>query len=122
MRSLRVLVVEDHPDTAEMLAKWAELSGHSARVCRTGFQALHTAPTFQPDVVLLDIGLPDMNGWDLARSFRDNETLTQPQIIAVTAYQTNDDRRRSEEVGINYHLGKPAHRSDVVGLLAQVAD
>ena len=83
MRSLRVLVVEDHPDTAEMLAKWAELSGHSARVCRTGFQALHAAPTFQPDVVLLDIGLPDMNGWDLARSFREDETLTQPQIIEI---------------------------------------
>jgi CheY-like chemotaxis protein len=122
MRSLKVLVVEDHPDTAEMLAKWAELSGHSARVCRTGFQAMLAAPTFKPDVVLLDIGLPDMNGWDLAQSFRADKSLAQPQIIAVTAYQTHDDRRRSEAAGIDYHLGKPAHRNDVVGLLAQVAN
>jgi two-component system, OmpR family, response regulator len=121
MRPLKVLVVEDHPDTAEMLAKWSELSGHSTRVCRTGFQALKLAPVFLPDVVLLDIGLPDMNGWDLAESLRQDASLSQTRIIAVTAYQTKDDKQRSQDAGIDYHLAKPAHRNDVVGLLAQVA-
>lgn len=118
--SLRVLVVEDHPDTAAMLAKWVELAGHSAHICATGFRALMAAPEFSPDVVLLDIGLPDMNGWDLASSLRNDPKFGDVPIIVISAYQTKEDRLHSAEVGVSLHLGKPVFQSDVVGALAQL--
>jgi two-component system CheB/CheR fusion protein len=119
MRPLRVLIVEDYRDTAEMLALWAQSAGHDVRVCYTGFQAEQAAPTYRPDVVLLDIGLPDINGWELARLLR---SISSVRIAAVTAYQTADDRRRSHEAGIDVHLGKPARREEILELLAQIAE
>jgi DNA-binding response OmpR family regulator len=111
--------VEDHRDTAEMLAMWAQSAGHNVRACHTGFQAEQAMPVYRPDVVLLDIGLPDMDGWELARSLR---KLSPALIIAVTAYQNLADRQKSDEAGIDYHLAKPARRDDIVGLLGQVAN
>jgi CheY-like chemotaxis protein len=116
---LRVLVIEDYPDTADLLAKWVELAGHAARVCHTGVQALRVAPIYQPHVILLDIGLPDMYGWDLAREFRKDPALSQTRIIAVTAYKTQEDRRRSEEVGIDVLLGKPLLQGEIAQHLVQ---
>jgi two-component system CheB/CheR fusion protein len=104
-----------------MLAKWVELAGHSARICHTGVQALYTAQAYRPDVVLLDIGLPDMYGWDLARSFRKDPDLSQTLIIAVTAYNDHEDHLRSKQVGINVHLGKPVPHAEIARLLAQNA-
>jgi two-component system CheB/CheR fusion protein len=118
---LRVLVIEDYPDTADMLAKWVELGGHSARICHTGVQALNTASAYRPDVILLDIGLPDMYGWDLARSFRRDPDLSQTRIIAVTAYNDHEDQLRSKQVGINDHLGKPVPHAEIARILAQYA-
>src|SRR5258708_39024396 len=83
---LRVLIIEDYADLAELVGKWVELAGHSARICHTGFQAMLAAPTFRPHVILLDIGLPDMYGWELARLFRDDPDPQQPPTIAWTAY------------------------------------
>lgn len=121
MKALRVLVIEDYRDTAEMLAKWTSSAGYDVRVCLTGFQALQAMPAYQPDVVLLDIGLPDMDGWELARSLRSDASGSPLTIIAVTAYQTRDDRRKSAEAGIDFHLGKPARRDEILGLLSQAA-
>ena len=116
---LRVLVVEDYADLAALVAKWVELAGHSAHICHTGFQAMLVAPTFRPHVILLDIGLPDMYGWELARMFRDDPALSQTRIIAMTAYTTEEDRRRSEEAGIDVYMEKPVHQGTLIGLLAQ---
>lgn len=116
--SFRILVVEDHADTAEMLAKWVQLAGHSVQVCRTGYQAMLAAPTFLPDVVLLDIGLPDMNGWDFATWMRGDSRFERTRIIAVSAYQTRSDRHQSAAAGVDLHLGKPVHLNDVLGALA----
>jgi CheY-like chemotaxis protein len=82
-----------------------------------GFQAEQAAPTYRPDVVLLDIGLPEINGWELADSLRS----VSATIVAVTAYQTLDDRRKSQQAGISFHLGKPVRREEILGLLAQIA-
>ena len=117
--SLRVLVIEDFPDTADLMAKWVELAGHSVRICHTGAEALDTAPEYQPDVILLDIGLPDMHGWNLACFFRNDSALSRTKIIAVTAYTTEEDRRRSEELGIDVHLEKPVPHGEIARLLAQ---
>ncbi|HVC92898.1 MAG TPA: response regulator [Pirellulales bacterium] len=116
---LRVLVVEDYPDTADFMAKWVELAGHSARICHTGVEALDVAPAYRPDIILLDIGLPDMHGWNVARLLREDPALGETLIVAVTAYKTEDDRRRSEKIGIDIHLGKPVLQSDIAQILAQ---
>jgi CheY-like chemotaxis protein len=116
---LRVLVIEDYADTAELVAKWVELAGHATHICPTGFQAMLTAPTFRPDVVLLDIGLPDMYGWELARWFRDDPALSRARIIAISAYSTEEDRQRSRDAGIDEFMAKPLNRSALTGLLAR---
>lgn len=112
------MIVEDYRDTAEMLAVWARSAGHDVQVCYTGFQAEQAAPAYRPDVVLLDIGLPDINGWELARSLRS----VSATIVAVTAYQTLDDRRNSQQAGIDFHFGKPVRRDQILGLLAEIAE
>jgi DNA-binding response OmpR family regulator len=91
------------------------MAGHDSRVCHTGFQAEQLATEYRPDIVLLDIGLPDMDGWELAPSLR----LANPamKIFAVTAYQSLDDRQRSQDAGIDLHLGKPLRRETILSLL-----
>lgn len=77
-----------------------------------------TAANYRPDVVLLDIGLPDMDGWELAARFRqENPAL----IVAVTAFQSAEDRRKSKEAGIDLHLDKPVHRRTILRLLDSAA-
>jgi CheY-like chemotaxis protein len=113
----KVLVIEDHADTAAMLKKVAALAGHEVQVCRTGFQAMELAPKFQPDVILLDIGLPDMSGWELARAFRGNFVLCRARIVAISGSQTDADKLQSKAAGIDVHLGKPVHYGEVLRAL-----
>lgn len=119
MKTLRVLIVEDHRDTADTLAKWVSSAGHDTEVCYTGFQAEEAAPSYRPDVVLLDIGLPDMDGWDLAAWLRQQKPPMM--IAAVTAYQSADDRQKSKEIGLDMHIGKPVHQRTIQRLLDSVA-
>lgn len=120
MKTLHVLIVEDYADTAELLATWVKLAGHDACVCNTAFQAKEALPEFHPDVVLLDIGLPDMDGWELAPLLRgDNAAL---RIFALTAYQSFEDRQKSKDAGIDLHVGKPVGRETVRRLLDLVAN
>jgi two-component system CheB/CheR fusion protein len=121
MRSLKVLIVEDHADTAEMRSHWAQKAGFAVKLCRPGFQALQAATAFRPDVILLDLGLPDIDGWELARQLKAEPVVSGSLIIAVSAYQTTADKLRSEQAGIAYHLGKPVHQAELLGLLAQAA-
>jgi CheY-like chemotaxis protein len=119
MKTLRVLIVEDYRDTADLLALWVTSEGHDAKVCHTGFQAEQALPSYRPDVVLLDIGLPDMDGWELAPVLRrENPSV---KIFAMTAYQSLEDRQKSKEAGIDLHLGKPIRRDVILGLLGQAA-
>jgi len=84
MKTLRVLIVEDYRDTAELLALRVRSAGHDAEVCYTGFQAEQIMPNYRPDVVLLDVGLPDMDGWELAPSLRrDNPLLKRPTRVSL---------------------------------------
>ena len=115
MNTLRVLIVEDHRDTADTLAKWVVSAGHDVKVCYTGFQSEEGMRDYRPDVVLLDIGLPDMDGWELAAWLRQQKPA--PIIAAVTAYQSAEDRRKSKDTGIDMHIGKPVHRRTIQRLL-----
>lgn len=116
----RVLVVEDHPDTADFLSRYARLLGCEVRTAHSGSEALEAALQFLPQIILLDIGLPDMDGWELARRLRQDLEPMHPVLVAVTAYRSQEDQVRSKKAGIDYHLNKPAFREELIRLLMQL--
>src|SRR6516162_6114764 len=101
---LRVLVVEDHADTAASMAVLLRIRGHEVEVAPDGPSALRIAADRPPDVALLDIGLPGLSGWHVARRLRERAPGKTPLLIAVTGYGREADRRRSLEAGIHLHL------------------
>jgi CheY-like chemotaxis protein len=105
--ALRVLVVEDHPDTAKSTAMLLSLYGHEVDIASDGPTALQAVRTKPPDVVLLDLGLPKMDGWRLAKQLREQSNGKTPFLIAVTGYGRQIDQNRSHEAGIDLHLVKP---------------
>lgn len=106
-RSLRVLVVDDNVHAAQSLAVVLQLWGHDVSMAHDGPSALDLAPSYQPEVVLLDIGLPEMDGFRVARRLREHPSLEKIAIIAMTGYAAEEDRRRSTEAGFDRHLVKP---------------
>lgn len=104
---MRLLVVEDQEDCAFVLAKRLQLQGHEVRVCHNACSALLAAPEFEPDAVLLDIGLPVMDGWQLAPLLRDALADRPIKLIAISGFQTEKDFMRSRAAGIDHHLPKP---------------
>lgn len=106
-RKLRVLIVEDAEDVAESLKVLLEVWGHDVRVVYDGPAALVAYRTYQPDVVLLDLGLPGMNGYDVARQLRREQRSRRPFLMAVTGYGQDEDKRQSQEAGFDYHMTKP---------------
>src|SRR5438270_6339067 len=105
---LRILLVEDHVASAETMAALLRAHGHEVQIAADGPNALQAAQADPPDVVLLDIGLPGMSGYEVARRLRQQETVKRPLLIALTGYgQLLDDRLQSYEVGIDLHLTKP---------------
>ncbi|HEY6065521.1 MAG TPA: ATP-binding protein, partial [Thermoanaerobaculia bacterium] len=117
-RSLRILVVDDNRDSTASLELLLELSGHGVRTAHDGLEALGAADEFRPDVVLLDIGLPKMDGYDVARALRRQPWGRAIVIIAVTGWGQEEDRQRSMEAGFDHHLVKPVDPSTLVELLA----
>jgi CheY-like chemotaxis protein len=117
---MRVLVVEDSPEAAECIAFLLRHAGHDAEVAADGPSALAAMEANAPDVVLLDIGLPGwMDGWEVARRVQDLPTFKRPLMVALTGHSDDDDRRRSEEAGIDLHLTKPVDASQLEGLLSR---
>jgi two-component system CheB/CheR fusion protein len=116
-RRLRVLVVEDTEAVAEMLVMLLNLWGHDVRFVYDGPAALVAARTYQPDVVLLDIGLPGMNGYDVARQLQHQAGHNRPLLAAVTGYGQDEDRRRSREAGFDQHMVKPINPAALKQLL-----
>jgi CheY-like chemotaxis protein len=114
---LRVLVVEDHADTAASMAVLLRIHGHEVEVAPDGPSALRIAEDRPPDVALLDIGLPGLNGWHVARRLRERAAGKKQLLIAVTGYGQEEDRRRSLEAGIHLHLLKPVDPEDLEKLL-----
>ena len=118
-RALRVLVVEDDADTAGSLALLLRQDRHDVRLAADGPAALAAAQAARPDVVLLDLGLPGMDGWQVAEHLRERLARTPPFLIAVTGRGRKADRRRSGEAGIDLHLVKPADPDLLRRLLAR---
>jgi CheY-like chemotaxis protein len=114
-----VLVVEDNVYAAKSFATLLRLDGHDVQVAHEGPEALRMAETFRPDVILLDIGLPGIDGYEVAQRLRANPEFKETQFIAMTGYGQPEDRRRSREAGIDHHLVKPVKIDFVRALLAR---
>jgi CheY-like chemotaxis protein len=118
---MRVLVVDDNVDAAESLALLLQVEGHQVSVGHSARDALRLAQTEAPQVFLLDIGLPDMDGYELARRLRATEGSANAILIALTGYGQEQDQQRSKDAGFNHHLVKPAGALEVSTLLAELA-
>ena len=120
VRRFRILVVDDNHDSALSLAMVLTMMGHETRTAHDGETALATAEEFRPDVVLLDIGLPKMNGYEVAQRIREHEWGTEMFLIAVTGWGQAEDRARSAEVGLNLHMVKPVEPTALQAVLADL--
>jgi CheY-like chemotaxis protein len=103
----RVLVVDDNRDAAESMSMLLEMWGHEVVYAYDGPSALETAREWQPEAVFLDIGLPGMDGYQVAERLRELPRGKDAILIAITGYGQDDDRRRSRQAGIDHHLVKP---------------
>jgi signal transduction histidine kinase len=119
-RARRVLVADDNPDTGDSLAMMLRLGGHEVHTARDGQEAVAAAAWFRPDVALLDIGMPRLNGYEAARSIREHPGGGQVVLVAVTGWGQEEDRRRAAEAGFDHHLTKPADPADLERLLASL--
>jgi CheY-like chemotaxis protein len=114
----RVLIVDDNRDLAESLAMVLRLWGHEVTVAFDGSAALESARARPPEIVFLDIGLPRLDGFQVARQMRANPTLRGARIVAISGYGREEDRQRSREAGIDLHLTKPVDPSILRPLLS----
>ncbi len=117
----RILVVDDNVDAAESLALILKLQGDEVRTAHDGPAALAAAQAFQPEVILLDIGLPGMNGYEVARRLREQPPFEGTLVVAMTGYGQEEDRRRSQESGFDHHLVKPVEPTALHRLLADAS-
>ena len=106
-RPCRILVVDDNRDSAESLALLLSLGGHSVRTANDGLAALEAARSFRPRVVLMDLGMPRLNGYEAARAIRAEEWGRDVMLVALTGWGQEEDKRRTAEAGFNAHLTKP---------------
>lgn len=106
-RTPRVLLVDDNDDARELLARLLSAYGYDVEIAMDAESALEIAARFQPHVAVLDIGLPGVNGWELARRMRALAGLERIRLIALTGHGTERDRQRSRDAGIDEHLLKP---------------
>jgi signal transduction histidine kinase/CheY-like chemotaxis protein len=114
----RVLIADDNRDAAESLLLLLELSGHDVRVAHLGQTALLLAQTFCPNVAILDIGMPDLSGYEVARTLRQQPWAKDLQLIALTGWGQDDDRRRALVAGFDHHLTKPIDPDQLESLIA----
>ncbi|MEI8383939.1 MAG: PAS domain S-box protein [Planctomycetota bacterium] len=121
-RPLRVLVVDDNPDTVLSFSMLLEAHGHNVRTASDGLAAIEVADAFKPDVMLLDIGLPGLNGYEVAKRVRMHPDLKETVLVALTGYGQDSDRQTSLEAGFNHHLVKPAILEQLLQILANVSE
>jgi CheY-like chemotaxis protein len=119
--ALKVMVVDDNVDAAQMLAIFVEALGHHVVVEHDSRKALERARLEKPEVFLLDIGLPEMDGNELAKRLRADPETTDAMLIAVTGYGQESDRKNSHAAGFNHHLVKPIDTRELVAILSETA-
>jgi CheY-like chemotaxis protein len=118
--ALRILVVDDNVDAAETLAVFLDLLGAQTRAVHDGASAVAAALELEPHLVLLDIGLPDTSGYDVARTMRTHASLAGTQLVALTGWGAEEDRQRAIDAGFDRHLTKPVELSVLEDLLREL--
>jgi PAS domain S-box-containing protein len=119
--SLRILIVDDNRDSADSLAMMLKIMGNTIRTAYDGQEAVSTADTFQPDVILLDIGLPKLNGYEACRRIREQSAGRKIFIIAQTGWGQEEDRQRTHDAGFDLHMVKPVDPMKLKNLLTDLA-
>lgn len=120
MEGLRVVVVDDNVDSAEAMSLLVRHYGHDVQVAHDGEHALRVAEKHRPHVVLLDIGLPRVDGYEVARRLRTQPWAAAMSIVAVSGWARDSDRQRSLEAGFDRYLVKPADPDQLLKLLADI--
>lgn len=115
--SLRIVVAEDNVDAAALMKELLETDGHTVRVARNGMEAINAVAQFQPDLALLDIGMPVMNGYEVAKVIRDNPVLKNIKLAAITGWGAPEDHAKSTDAGFDYHLTKPVNFDELLNLI-----
>ncbi len=116
---MRIVIVEDNRATADSLRLLLDLYGYDVRVAYNGPDGVRVAEEWPPDFILCDIGLPGLDGYGVAATLRHHPATARAHLIAVTAYGSDEARRRGEEAGFEHHLTKPADPDTILGLLAK---
>ena len=115
---LQVVVIDDHPDNADLMALLIEACGHDARAAYSGDAGLSLARAQRPDVMFVDVGMPGMNGYDVAAAVRRDPALSGVRLVAVTGYGRDEDRARAIAAGFDLHLVKPVDEAELRAILA----
>ena len=114
-----LLVVDDNRDSAKTMTRLLQALGHEVHTAHDGETALKEATSFRPEIILLDIGLPGMDGYEVARRLRQEEGMHAMRLVAMTGYGQEEDRRRAEHAGFDQHLTKPVDPTELQELLAR---
>jgi CheY-like chemotaxis protein len=117
----RILVVDDNRDSADSLARMLKLLGHEIATAHNGLEAVEMVGAFQPDVALLDLGIPKLNGYEAARHIRQQPCGKDRLLVGLTGWGQEEDKRRTFEAGFDHHLTKPVDPAALEKLLAKVA-
>ncbi|WP_242343856.1 hybrid sensor histidine kinase/response regulator [Anaeromyxobacter terrae] len=119
VRSVDILVIEDNVDAAQTIAEVLQMEGHRVHVATDGLSGIAKARELRPELVLCDIGLPDVDGYEVARELRADASLRGMRLIALSGYAQPEDKARAKEAGFEAHLGKPAHLDELTALVAR---
>jgi CheY-like chemotaxis protein len=118
---MKVLVVDDNHDAATSLSMLVAMLGHDVRTGFDGVQALDLAGEFHPDLVLLDLGMPRMDGYEACRRLREQPWGAEAVVVAVTGWGRDDDRRKTQLAGFDQHLVKPVAPDAIASILSRLA-
>ena len=121
MNGLRILVADDDTDAVQSLTALLREEGYEVRGVHRGTEVLQAIFHFAPDVVLLDIGMPQMTGYEVARVLRDRYGSARPALIAVTGRAGEEDRQQSRAAGFEHHVAKPYDPAALLGLIGQIS-
>jgi CheY-like chemotaxis protein/anti-sigma regulatory factor (Ser/Thr protein kinase) len=117
-RAREILIVEDNADARETLRMLLEISGHNVETAGDGATGLEKALALQPEIALVDIGLPGLDGYEIARRIRASRGLRQPYLVAITGYGAPEDRQRALEAGFDIHVAKPVDAETLAAILS----
>jgi CheY-like chemotaxis protein len=115
----RILVVDDYPNAAEGLARWLRRMGNDVRTALDGTEGIQVAEQFRPNIALLDIGMPKLSGYEMAKRIREQPWGERMMLVALTGWAQVEGEQGTRKAGFDAHLVKPVDRADLVALLAK---